>query len=962
MTENLNQFLADSFEDALEKRHIQVYYQPVIRTVTRQACSFEALSRWIDPARGMIRPDEFISHLEDRRLIHRLDAYVIREVCSTIRRTIDGGYYPIPISVNLSALDISMCDMFAVTIDTVREFRIPTEYLYIEITESLFAENEKKMQEEIERFRGAGFQVWMDDFGSGYSSLNTLKDFSFDQLKVDMGFLSNFTLRSRKILTSVIGMAKDIGIHTLVEGVETEDHYSFLKDIGCEKIQGYLFGQPAPYEETLDHLRQIGVPIEYPKERRYFDAMGTVNVLSASPFMSFEQRDNLDNALQLNSIPLAMAEIRGALFRPLYCNAAFEQVIADTQWGEGQSQMGSFCSADLIPRRSLGVIEESRDYGESKQYFIANGDYYELRSKCVAKSKEAYCVLLQLDNLSRSLDFSRLSALDAEMRHIYSVFDRVALFDLEADRYTPIYVGANDKDIPEQTTSHMLEDYRANEIFPEDRAAFRSFFELSSIEERIRRSGSSHITAFFRTRDPFGEYAWKQHLLVHIRPGAVFSVIRDADEDVQAMRQRFPSPASPRERLALDDGHLWKSLTGSGIPRVYWKDPDRRYIGVSPGFLEFFGFSSADALIGKTDEDIHWHILEEHTIHRELRVLREGAVIKNQPVTFITGGVSRAALCSSAPIYDENGKVAGLVGWLCEPTQHSAANADEARTDGLTGLLNPRGILEELHYYCDMYELRQQDFVRIHVAVEDFHAIILQYGYDHGDAVIKALGRALSRLCGNDALVGRATGHHFVILHQYREPEKLAQMTADIKSAGAQIREVDGIPCTLYLSVGACAFSECRDTTMQAQLAENRLLADQHEETSVDVQLSRAGTLFQMYDNLPLSFAVYRLEVDPDTKELHARFFYVNHRFAVEQNKTPDEIIGQDMREIFPDLEPEWYDTAQRAAFLSEEVVVENTYYECMKTHYRVTASQIIRPGYCVFTYQPLDGPFAARE
>ena len=120
-----------------------------------------------------------------------------------------------------------------------------------------------------------------------------------------------------------------------------------------------------------------------------------------------------------------------------------------------------------------------------------------------------------------------------------------------------------------------------------------------------------------------------------------------------------------------------------------------------------------------------------------------------------------------------------------------------------------------------------------------------------------------------------------------------------------------------------------------------------------------AGSFFKMYDNLPLAFAVYEIKSDQDTGAVDAFFYYVNARFAMEQEKTPEDLIGRSLHEIFPELEQEWYDIAYNAAFLSRETIVDNIYFHEMHTHYHLTASQIFRPGFCVFTYQPLDGPYA---
>ena len=174
MKADLVQYIKANFRAALERGDIQPYYQPVIRTISRKLCSFEALARWIDPVHGVIRPDQFIPVLEELRCIHLLDGCIIRQVCARIRRTVDRDETPIPVSVNLSRLDFELCDIFSVVDGIVSQYQIPHDFLYIEITESVMAEHMDQMHAIVDRFRAAGYQVWMDDFGSAYSSLNEI--------------------------------------------------------------------------------------------------------------------------------------------------------------------------------------------------------------------------------------------------------------------------------------------------------------------------------------------------------------------------------------------------------------------------------------------------------------------------------------------------------------------------------------------------------------------------------------------------------------------------------------------------------------------------------------------------------------------------------------------------------------------------------------------------------------------
>ena len=248
---NLRTYLVTHFYEALEKGWIEVFYQPEVRALTREICGFEALARWRDPERGLISPGVFVPVLEDAHLIDRLDLYVLQRVCEDLHHIRREGLDVTHISVNLSRIDFQLNDMLQEVKSICCAYGVPRGFLHIEITESALNESDAFLRQEIARLRSAGFELWMDDFGSGYSSLNNLKDFQFDMIKIDMAFLRDFETKpqSRVIISAVVDMAKKLGLHTLAEGVETEEQYAFLKSIGCEVLQGYLFSPPVPFEE-----------------------------------------------------------------------------------------------------------------------------------------------------------------------------------------------------------------------------------------------------------------------------------------------------------------------------------------------------------------------------------------------------------------------------------------------------------------------------------------------------------------------------------------------------------------------------------------------------------------------------------------------------------------------------------------------------------------------------------------
>ena len=243
----LQEHIIREFSGAVEAGLVKVYFQPVVDVTTGAVSSYEALTRWDDDKYGRLSPADFLPVLEEHHLVHKLDGFVIREVCAELRGRLDAGKEIVPVSLNLSRLDFELTDVVRLIEDAVSEYGIPKGMLTFELTESLVAVDMEAMSREAERLREHGFKVWMDAFGAGYSSLKVLKDFALDGLKIDMEMIRSVNdERALVIVTSVIGMARKLGIPALSKGVETREQLEFLKKAGCDLAQGYLFGRPAP--------------------------------------------------------------------------------------------------------------------------------------------------------------------------------------------------------------------------------------------------------------------------------------------------------------------------------------------------------------------------------------------------------------------------------------------------------------------------------------------------------------------------------------------------------------------------------------------------------------------------------------------------------------------------------------------------------------------------------------------
>ena len=243
-----NERLIADMESAIAQRQFTVYYQPKydIRGEAPKLYAAEALVRWIHPELGFISPGAFIPLFEENGLIAKLDDYVWRQAASQIRDWRERLGVTVPVSVNLSRMDFYDPRLKERLLDIVQENGIPIESFVLEVTESAYSQNMDQMLKTVGELRQAGFSIEMDDFGSGYSSLNMLCLMPIDALKIDMKFVRNVASSGTgyRMVELVIEMARVLGVPAIVEGVEDEAQYRLMKQVGCDIIQGYYFSRP----------------------------------------------------------------------------------------------------------------------------------------------------------------------------------------------------------------------------------------------------------------------------------------------------------------------------------------------------------------------------------------------------------------------------------------------------------------------------------------------------------------------------------------------------------------------------------------------------------------------------------------------------------------------------------------------------------------------------------------------
>ena len=501
------QYYIDNLNKAIGEKWIQVYYQPVIRAANGRVCDEEALARWIDPVKGVVSPGEFIPVLEEAKLIYKLDLYVMEQVLEKIKIQAAEGLYVVPISVNLSRSDFDACDIVDEIRRRVDASGISRSKINIEVTESTVGKDLEYMKVQIERFRNMGFHVWMDDFGSGYSSLDMLHSIPFDLIKFDMRFMKQFAEsdKSRIMLTELVRMAISLGIDTVCEGVETKEQVDFLHEIGCTMMQGYYYCSPIPMERVLERYRRgIQIGFEDPDESEYFAAIGKINLYDLA-IISNEDQEAFEQ--YFNTIPMAILEVNAESFMLVRCNSSYRKFLMKQLGTVPIGKPVSFEKGDGVTSR--GFMNALHDCAEQGGKTLVND---KLPDKSVIHTI-IKCISVNPVTGKRAVVIAVLAVTTADKSPLTFTNIAKAFF---SDYYSMFYVDINserfieyssDSNLGELTMERHGDDFFATIhseaqtiVYNEDIDAFIKDFNKKNVLGSIEQEGD-YVLSFRRMTD-----------------------------------------------------------------------------------------------------------------------------------------------------------------------------------------------------------------------------------------------------------------------------------------------------------------------------------------------------------------------------------------------------------------------------------------------------------------------------
>ncbi len=563
--EENRQYIIENLDRAIKENWIQIYTQSIIRAVNERVCDVEALARWIDPEKGFLSPADFIPALEDAGLIYKLDLYMVDQTLKSMKDEKAAGFYIVPHSINLSRSDFDSCDMVEEIRKRVDEAGVDRSLISIEITESVIGRDIKFMKEQVERFRKLGFPVWMDDFGSGYSSLDVLQSIPFDLIKFDMSFMRKLDEGNggKIILTELMKMATSLGVDTVCEGVETEEQVRFLREIGCSKLQGYYYSKPVPFEK-LKALSEGNTLIqrENPEESKYYERIGRVNLFDLS-FLA-----NMDDSVTKNTfdtIPMGIMEVNAKGDKVKYVRSnqpfcdfmrrafGFDLSDPDLEYpvpreGPGSSFMKAIEQSKENNNRAF-VDEKIRDGAVARSFVRVIG-----KNPVTGKESVAIAVL-SISEPSEGETFADIAqALAADYYNIYVI-------DLDTNNYIEYssQVGGEEMSL-ERHGGDFFESARRDtmtRIYEEDRETFLALFTRENVLRDIEKQGV--FTTIYRLIDT-GKPMYVNMKITRMHGGNRLILGVSIIDAHMREKERYEQLQKERETLAkmmaLSDGYL----------------------------------------------------------------------------------------------------------------------------------------------------------------------------------------------------------------------------------------------------------------------------------------------------------------------------------------------------------------------------------------------------------------------
>ena len=819
---NKSKYILDNFERAMAEDWIEVYFQPIVRTSSGRVCAEEALVRWDDPVFGMLNPADFIPALESTNEVYKLDLFVLDKTLEKMNEQRKKGLYVVPTSINLSQVDFYSCDIIEEVTSRVEASRIPRRLIAIDISEGSLSIGNDFVMSQIEQFQELGFQIWMDDFGSGDNATALLQCIKFDALKINMYFVKQISTSesARIILTELVRMAMSLGMETIAEGVEYKEQVAFLKEIGCSKMQGFLYCKPISVSDIfLRYENGAAIGFENPKESKYYSAIGRINLYD----LSFARGNGagLDN--YFDTFPIAIIEAGNRKLRIIRGNKTFREFMYTNFGNVNVESTYDFDNNDqTVGKYTMTTIRKCGMDGR-KQIFddrLYDGRTVQMLVQRIAVNpvtKVAAVVLVILavaekHSSSENLTYNYIArALAEDYFNLYFI-------NMDTDEYVEYSSDAKNRDVSVAEKSHdffnkIRKDFKRR-IYSEDHEMMSEVFSKEQIEKDIKEKGIYSIT--YR-RVVNGKPFYVNLKAVRVRSGENYIIMGISDVDAQ-MKQREAVERIKEEQISYTrfmalarDYFCVYSVdleTEEYVCFNYSKEYTELNIDIKGN--DFFEKSRENAKKVAHPDDLR-NFLKHFTRKNVLKMIKENGSYIYKYRFLINGEVIH--ICLKAALVDELDGTQLIVGiqnieaqvkMELEYTNTLQDAEDRATKDQLTGVKNKRAYADEEDYLNIQIQAGMDiEFAMVVCDLNGLKQVNDTLGHQAGDAYIKEGCNILCDVFARSP-VYRIGGDEFAVVVRGKDYTFLEARLEKINRANARNKKAGKVT----LAVGSAKYSK----------------------------------------------------------------------------------------------------------------------------------------------------------
>lgn len=818
LNDTILDYIASHFKEALLSGCITVCYEPVLRALTGKICAFEALARWHDPEYGDIAPHDFIPVLEAHDKVHLLDYFVTKVTMQNLHTRRRQKLPIVPVILNLSRRDFLVSDPVRVLNHLTEKYRLPRIYFQVEITETAFVEDEAIITKAIGHLRQNGYSVTLDNFGEGHSSLAALQRNAIDEISLDGIFFDNFTEATRQLLTSILLMAKTLGIHTAAEGVRTEDQADFLRRIGCEKMQGPICRTMArPLEEGA-----LAQPYRFETrlEQQIFHRAGLTNLVTETPTALFSDDGNHLHILTTN--------------------ASYQKMLRLSHFDSLPEANKLLLELPQVIHVRLRALADAtiRSHQMETDLFISNGRYFYLKLHNIAGTNGFYIHRAELQFLQQGQKSSTGEEYDHIVRHLMRFYHDIYLIDNQQNRIEIITASISSKRAGSHLQGIMTAFMRFARlhIHQDDQRRFLQYIHGLAQGNQIPLASTKFD--LFRVKVPNGGFHWTNFSLTSFRYNEhpcqllclhdfVFEELPDRAKLINTVMASYGFTTLPEDqKRQLSDAALWQTLTQFSSRKLFWKDRDGRFCGASPAFLRYYGIQNINELIGKADRDLGWHLADTYMDQGEMTILQKGDPIHNGHGRCIARGRQHAISFSKYPIY-QGTEIVGLLGEFRDVEEERNYHQLQRKLyliDEETDLYNYRGMILASVEFADNLRQNKVGYVGAMFVVPEFASFAKLYGNSVRHAALQRICAIIKKTMPTATVIAHTGSGVFVLFLKGQTVGTMRTFIEQIQAELTAITEIEGLACHFSMRYALESGSKARSSDEFLQILSSRCL------------------------------------------------------------------------------------------------------------------------------------------